>query len=70
MLLDTWWEKHETQIAPPPFVSGHDMIEIFSLEPGVQIGKLLESVREAQAIGEITSREDALIFVQKLLEPI
>jgi tRNA nucleotidyltransferase/poly(A) polymerase len=70
MLLDTWWEKHETRIAPHPLVSGHDMIEIFSLEPGVQIGKLLESVREAQAIGEITSRKEALIFVQKLLEPI
>jgi putative nucleotidyltransferase with HDIG domain len=67
-IMDAWWEKHETQVAPPPLVSGYDLIEIFSLKPSIQIGKLLESVREAQAIGEISNRDEALIFIQKLLE--
>jgi len=60
-------EKERDIVTPPKLINGHDLINIFALEPSRQIGKLLEAVREAQAAGEITTREEALAFVQKRL---
>jgi len=54
-------------VLPPKLVSGHTLIERFGLEPGPEIGRLLEAVREAQASGEIMSEQDALDFVGKEL---
>jgi hypothetical protein len=38
------------------------------LQPGPQVGILLEAVREAQAVGEIRTRDEAMALVSKLLE--
>jgi len=57
----------ESIVAPPKLVDGHDVIDIFGLTPGPKVGKLLEAVREAQAVGDIATREEALLFVQKRL---
>jgi hypothetical protein len=38
------------------------------MKPGPRMGKLLELVREAQASGEVTTREEALELVRKRLE--
>lgn len=67
-LLDAWWENPQKQVYPPALISGHDLINDLELEPGPVIGETLEAVREAQAEGEVSSREEALIFVRKYLE--
>jgi hypothetical protein len=36
------------------------------LKQGPQVGRLLEALREAQATGEINTREDALTLAAKL----
>jgi poly(A) polymerase/tRNA nucleotidyltransferase (CCA-adding enzyme) len=36
------------------------------LQPGLEIGKLLESIREAQAVGQIGSRDEAIALARKL----
>jgi len=59
--------KKETIVAPPKLVDGHDLINIFGLKPGPRIGEILEAVREAQAAGEISSREEALSYIQNRL---
>jgi poly(A) polymerase len=61
--------REESIVAPPKLLDGHDLIDIFSLTPGPEVGELLEAVREAQAAGDIATREEALVFVQKLLSP-
>jgi hypothetical protein len=48
-------------------ISGHDLIDIFGMRPGREIGELLEAVREAQAAGEVVTREEALLFIEKHL---
>jgi poly(A) polymerase len=53
--------------APPKLVDGRDLIDIFHLSPGPRIGRLLESVREAQASGELTSRQEALAHLRRQL---
>ncbi len=54
-------------VAPPKLVDGHDLIDIFSLEPGPEIGEFLEQVREAQASGELASREEAISYIRERL---
>jgi len=60
-------EKEKEKVTPKKLIDGHDLINIFGLKPSPKIGELLEAVREAQAIGEITTREEALAFVRKRL---
>jgi len=57
--------EQERVTIPPKLVSGHDLINTFGLSPGPKIGKLLEAVREAQASGEITNREEALSYIRE-----
>jgi len=59
--------REESIVTPPKLISGHDLMDIFGMMPGPKVGELLEAVREAQAAGEITTREEALSFVQKRL---
>jgi poly(A) polymerase len=59
--------EQEGRVKPPKLVDGHDLINIFGLNPGPKIGKLLEAIREAQASGEITNREEALAYIREHL---
>jgi len=59
--------QEERLITPPKLVNGHDLINIFGLSPGPKIGEILESVREAQASGEVTTRQEALSYIREHL---
>jgi len=66
-MLEAWYEKREQQLTPLPLVNGDDLMREFNLSPGKQIGELLEAVREAQATGEVSTREQALELVRTKL---
>ena len=51
-----------------PLINGHDIMEEEMLEPGPLVGSLLEGAREAEAAGEIHTREEALAWVSSTLE--
>ncbi|MCL0055954.1 HD domain-containing protein [Dehalococcoidia bacterium] len=63
-MLARWFEE-ETTLSPPKLIDGHDLIDQFGVAPGPRIGVILETVREAQASGEIATKEEALDFVRK-----
>jgi tRNA nucleotidyltransferase/poly(A) polymerase len=65
-LLEAYWETPE-QVAPTVFLNGNEIIELFELQPGPQIGKLLEALREAQAIGAVQDRQQAITFLSETL---
>jgi poly(A) polymerase len=46
-------------------VDGNDLINFFGLKPGPEFRPLLETVREAQATGEITTRDEAIEFLKR-----
>ncbi|HXX59226.1 MAG TPA: HD domain-containing protein, partial [Dehalococcoidales bacterium] len=52
---------------PPKLLDGHDLIDVFGLQPGPKLGELLESVREAQGAGELTNRHQALDYIRNVL---
>ena len=56
--------QEESLVTPPKLVDGHDLINIFGMSPGPELGQLLEAVREAQASGEIATRDEALAYVR------
>jgi hypothetical protein len=66
-LLRDYYERHTEVISPPKLISGDDLMETFGLEEGPRLGELLEAVREAQAIGEIRTRQEALDYVKRVL---
>jgi poly(A) polymerase len=60
--------EQEKLVTPARLVTGHDLINIFNMKPGPRMGQLLESVREAQASGELATREEALAYIRERLE--
>lgn len=67
MLLESWWERREVELKPAKLINGHDLQEQFGIHPGPQIGKILEALQEAQALGEVTSRAEAFEFTRTML---
>lgn len=65
-LLDVYFRGHATIVAPPLLVDGRSLMNELGLEPGRRVGELLEAIREAQAAGEVTTREDAFAFARKI----
>ena len=59
--------KQESITHPPKLVDGNDLIDIFGISPGPKVGEILELVHETQASGEITTREEALSFIDRLM---
>jgi len=51
--------------AAPPLVRGEDVMAAFSLGPGPEVGRLLARAREAQALGLVGSRADALRYLER-----
>ncbi len=68
LLLEAWWEHPEPGLKPPRLINGHDLQSHFGLPPGARIGECLEAVQEAQAVGEIGTREEALAFARAWLD--
>jgi len=61
-LLEAYWENPE-DVVPQHILNGNDIMDHFSLEPGPQIGDLLEALREAQAVGEVKTEQEAYSFI-------
>ncbi|HEY9087334.1 MAG TPA: HD domain-containing protein [Anaerolineaceae bacterium] len=66
-LLDGLWQTPHEVVRPPRLLDGQDLQTHFDLKPGRKIGELLEELQEAQAMGDISSREDALRFIEERL---
>lgn len=67
-LWEAYWEKPLESVSPVSLLDGHDLMQKFGLSPGPKIGQLIAALREAQAVGEVSSIEEAYSFVQKLLD--
>ena len=57
-------ELNEAQIRPPPLVRGTDLIAL-GLVPGPIFSEILQRVEDQQLGGELTSREQALEWIQQ-----
>jgi hypothetical protein len=67
LMLENWFEKPGEAINPPALVNGDDLMKALALEPGKKVGELLEAIREAQAMGDVSTRAQALKLAKKRL---
>ena len=68
IFLENYWEKPEEAVTPPRLVDGNEIMAEYKLKPGPIVGELLDAIREAQATGEVTTRDAALAFGRKRLK--
>ncbi len=61
------WRQETVVVRPPRLVTGHDIVRELGLEPGPAVGEVLEALKEAQAAGQVVSREDALAWAKRYL---
>ena len=66
-VLETGAEPPYKEVHARGLIDGHDLMNVFHIPQGPQIGALLEKLREAEAVGEIATREDALDMAARLL---
>jgi poly(A) polymerase/tRNA nucleotidyltransferase (CCA-adding enzyme) len=59
------WKEDRAQAAVPPLLRGEDVMTAFDLAPGPEVGRLLALAREAQALGVVATREQALDYLAR-----
>jgi tRNA nucleotidyltransferase (CCA-adding enzyme) len=67
-LLSRYFTPDDPMAHPIALVDGKLLMAELQLSPGPQIGKLLATLQEAQAIGEVQTRDQAFALARKLLE--
>src|SRR5207245_1868969 len=60
------WEEQQAVEAAPPLLRGEDVMARLGLSPGPAVGHLLVRVREAQALGRVGTRAEALAYLDSL----
>lgn len=50
---------------PDPLIDGHGVMRLLGIPPGPQVGRLLEKLRETQALGHVKTRADAERFLRR-----
>jgi tRNA nucleotidyltransferase/poly(A) polymerase len=66
--LENWYEKPAETITPPALLDGNDLMNELNLSAGKQVGDLLDVIREAQAVGEVSTRAQAMKLARAFLE--
>jgi tRNA nucleotidyltransferase/poly(A) polymerase len=67
-LLLTRYIRERESILPPRLISAEELIRRLRLEPGPQVGQLLELIAEAQAEGRVHSKEEAIWLAEEKLQ--
>lgn len=67
-LLGAYFVYYDQIVNPPPLLTGDDLVTQFGLSPGKHIGKLLTMLREAQVLGQISTTDEALAYIKRVIE--
>ena len=63
-LLTAYFERRDQAVDPPPLLTGRDLMTGFGLTEGRLIGLMLSRLKEAQAIGQVQTRAEAVAFLR------
>jgi tRNA nucleotidyltransferase/poly(A) polymerase len=69
-LLEAYFHQYDQYIDPSPLLTGDEIITIFGIQEGPAVGQLLEQLREAQAMGEVRTRDEAHALVGRAVEEL
>jgi len=65
LLIRSYYDRFGPDAAPKPLISGREVMGL-GVKQGKQIGLILNAVREAQMVGEITNYDEAIALAQQL----
>ncbi len=65
VLWATYFDAYEQTVAPPRLLDGLAIMELLGEPPGHEIGRLLRLLEEAQAAGEVNSRDEAIALIRR-----
>jgi hypothetical protein len=65
-LWSAYFDQHTTVVSPHPLLSGKELLGL-GVPPGPKLGAMLERLREAQAAGEVRTRQEALALARTWL---
>jgi len=57
------WEERPEGVTAAPLLRGEDVMRRFGIAPGPAVGQMLDRAREAQALGLVATREEALAYL-------
>jgi poly(A) polymerase len=63
-LLSGYFETFDERVAPKSLLTGRDLLDELGLPPGPELGRMIEQIREAQIVGEVNTREEALVLAR------
>lgn len=66
MLLDFYLSKKDSLQPLPKLLSGNEIMQILSLKPSPKLGEVVNLLYEAQLNGDVTCREEAVLFLKSL----
>ena len=64
-LWRAWFEDSHGVVNPPQLLSGREVMEALGLQPGPAIGAALIALREAQVLGLVDTRKDAIRYLRQ-----
>ncbi len=67
-LITAYFEEFDRYINVSPLLNGNDLLRKFHLAPGPLFKELLEALKEAQAMGDVTSKSQAERFIELQLK--
>ena len=65
-LLNFYLEKKDSLKPLPKLLDGFEIMKIKNIKPSPILGEYLDALREAQINGDITNRDEAILFVKQL----
>jgi tRNA nucleotidyltransferase/poly(A) polymerase len=58
-LLDAYFVERASRVDPRRLLNGAEVMELLGVPPGPEVGRLLDGLREAQAVGEVATADEA-----------
>jgi len=67
-LLKFYYDQFLPIVNKKPLLNGEDIIHQFKLSPSPLFGKILNCVQREQVLGKVTTREDAMILAENIIQ--
>ena len=65
-LLKKFFEKSPLIFCPPKLLKGEEITKLLGIPPGPKISYFLDKIHQAQIIGEVKTKEDAILLIKGL----
>ena len=65
-LMDFCIETRKNIKPLPKLLDGNEIMQILNIKPSPKLGEILDTLREAQISGDITTKEEAVNFIKTL----